>query len=57
MINPASQTIRCSVIACIYNERGQMCRLHSIQVAGAAGTPQQSFCASFKRRDDSTCLI
>ncbi len=52
LINPSSQTIRCSVTACIYNERGQLCRLQSIQVAGQVGTPQQSFCASYKRRED-----
>lgn len=52
LINPSSQTIRCGVTACIYNERAQLCRLQSIQVAGAVGTPQQSFCASFKRKDD-----
>lgn len=57
LINPSSQTIRCSVTSCIYNERGQVCRLNSIQVAGAVGTPQQSFCASFKRKDDVLCPI
>jgi len=57
LINPSSQTIRCSVTACVYNERGQMCRLNSIQVAGAVGTPQQSYCASFKRRDDVACPV
>ena len=57
LINPSSQTIRCSVTACVYNERGQMCRLNSIQVAGAAGTPQQSYCSSFKRREDVACPV
>jgi hypothetical protein len=57
LINASSQTIRCSVASCIYNDRCQMCRLNSIQVAGAVGTPQQSFCASYKRKDDLLCPV